>query len=516
VSDGRTTLSYRQLLSDADTITSFLLANGLRPGDRLGILASKSPRCVATMVGALQAGICYVPVDPRSPAPRARYILENARVKGLISERVILNRIATAGETALGIGMDPLLLLDDGPVARGDATVPFYWTDLKDASANFTPAVRNEDDPAYILYTSGSTGQPKGVVISHRNALTFVDWARERFGLLPTDRLSNHAPFHFDLSVFDLFGALTAGASVHLIPDSVAPFAGELARWIEESGITVWYSVPSALTRLMTKGDLSRYRFEQLRTVLFAGEVFPVKHLEGVMTAFPNADFFNLYGPTETNVCTYYPVLRPIPQGMEELPLGEACANIEVFAVTDHGSLALAGEEGELLVKGPCVMLGYWGLPQRTAESVIQNPLHSDFLEPVYRTGDRVRVLPEGGFQFLGRLDHMVKVRGYRVELGEVEFALSEHPGIRDAAVVALPDEDVGARLAAALVRADGASLSADDASRHCLNRLPRHAVPEIIVFMEELPMTSNGKKDRVTLKDLLGSDIRTSTTITT
>jgi acyl-coenzyme A synthetase/AMP-(fatty) acid ligase len=266
----------------------------------------------------------------------------------------------------------------------------------------------------------------------------------------------------------------------------------------------------------MTKGEISRFRFEQLRTVLFAGEVFPVKHLRGVMTAFGQAEFFNLYGPTETNVCTYYPVPRPIPEGLEELPLGEACANIEVFALTDHGAPARIDEEGELLVKGPCVMLGYWGLPQRTAESVIQNPLHSDFLEPVYRTGDRVRVLPEGGFNFLGRLDHMVKVRGYRVELGEIEYAFREHPGIRDAAVVALPDEEVGARLAAVLVLADGVAMSSDDASRHCLNRLPRHAVPEIVIFMEELPMTSNGKVDRVTLKDLLGSDARAPTTITT
>lgn len=510
VSDGIGSMTYGTLSESASRIAAALVDAGLSPGDRVGVLATKSCRCVAALLGILQAGGCYVPVDPRAPASRSKYILENAGVRFLVTQL----GLARSLELAPGVdGIPPvsnIFLLDDEP-ARLDEDSEVLARGWNSGTAMLSDAVqRNENDPAYMLYTSGSTGRPKGVVISNRNALTFVDWARDTFSLRAADRLSNHAPFHFDLSVLDLYGAFSCGASVHLVPERVAPFPSALAKWIEETGITVWYSVPSALTRILLHGDPGRFKYDRLRTVLFAGEVFPVKHLRDVMDVFPSAEFHNLYGPTETNVCTHFPVPRPLSEHIADLPIGRTCANMEAFAFTDAGSRGRVGEEGELLVRGPCVMLGYWALPERTAESLGQNPLHSDFHDPVYKTGDRVRVLDDGAFQFLGRRDHMVKIRGYRVELGEIELALLAHPDVREAVVVAVDDDEVGARLHAVVVAEEETALGIDLVTKHCLERLPRYAVPEMVSFMVELPRTSTGKIDRVTLKRQLSNEVVT------
>jgi amino acid adenylation domain-containing protein len=510
VSDGQDRMTYAELIDAATRVAEALSTAGVNPGDRVGILAAKSARCVAAMIGATMAGACYVPVDPRAPAARSKYILGNAGVRFLVTQASLVRSLElTPGSDGIP-GAGEILLLDTwtGEADRDfGGRRPVCWDDLTTITGGFQSPARNEDDPAYMLYTSGSTGQPKGVVISHRNALTFVDWGRETFDLGPEDRLSNHAPFHFDLSVFDLYGAFSSGASVHLVPDRAAPFPGALAQWIEDTEITVWYSVPSALIRILLHGDPGRFGYERLRAVLFAGEVFPVKHLRAVMDMFGSAEFHNLYGPTETNVCTHYAVPRPLEEDVMDLPIGPACPNMEAFALTDEGSRATLGEEGELLVRGPCVMLGYWGLPERTAQSLGQNPLNSDFQDPVYRTGDRVRVL-EGreGFQFLGRRDHMVKVRGYRVELGEIEQAILAHRDVREAAVVAIEDDEVGARLHAAVVLRDGALLTDDDLGRHCGSRIPRYAVPETVTFLPDLPRTSTGKTDRMALKSVMSA----------
>lgn len=507
VSDGEVAMTYVELAAAAARVSEALIAAGLQPGDRIGILARKSTRCVAAMIGASQAGAVYVPVDPKAPAGRSKYILSNAQVRFLVTEGSLVNTLELTPGVDGVPGADHTLLLEDAAPSENAAAYTMTWATLPRGSSTFRPPARNEDDPAYMLYTSGSTGRPKGVVISHRNALTFIDWARRTFDLGPEDRLSSHAPFHFDLSVFDLYSALSSGASVHIIPDRFAPFPGSLAQWIEETRITVWYSVPSALIRILLHGNPERFAYDHLRVVLFAGEVFPVKHLRAVMDMFESAAFHNLYGPTETNVCTHFAVPRPLPERVTELPIGPACPNMQVFAVTNQGTRATTGEEGELLVRGPCVMLGYWGLPERTAQSLGQNPLHTDFVDPVYRTGDRVRVLDgTQGFAFLGRRDHMVKVRGYRVELGEIEQVLLAHEGVREAAVVAVEDEEVGARLHGAVVRQDGSAVSPEELTQHCLRWIPRYATPETLAFLHDLPRTSTGKTDRMALRNQLSS----------
>ena len=495
-----TVLTYRDLEVQSNRVATLLEASGIGRGSRVALYLPKSHRAIVAILGVLKAGAAYVPIDPHAPPLRAAYILRDCAVRGLITTADML---AQLNPRLTGFdSLETILLADDvGDLPAHPARVQIKrWAELASIEAAEPKANGStESDPAYLLYTSGSTGNPKGVILTHRNALAFVDWGAETFGVLPDDRLSNHAPLHFDLSVFDIFVALRAGATVVMVPDQIALFPTELARWIDDARISIWYSVPSALTKLLLHGGLDRYHYEQLRTVLFAGEVFPVKYLREVMTRLPRATFFNLYGPTETNVCTYSRVPRPLPFEVAEISIGRACANTEVFALNAGDASIDAGETGELYVRGPTVMAGYWALPEKTREALIANPLQAEFETRVYRTGDMVRLEVDGSYSFVGRRDNMVKSRGYRIELGEIEAVLLQHSGVREAAVLAVPDEEIGVRLKAVAALSDDA-VSEEELRAFCLARLPRYMIPETFVLSRELPKTSTGKIDRQAL----------------
>ena len=500
VHDADKTITYAELERESDRFAALLASWGVGRGDRVALLMPKSVRSVITMIGTSKAGAAYVPVDPAAPVARSAFIIGNAGARVLVTSKRLLGLLHEQLPQLARVQTIIVADVDDDAPPADISTVA--WSAVSGTQPGSPNPDTIEDDPAYILYTSGSTGTPKGVVISHRNALTFVEWGLDVYRPQPDDRFSNHAPLHFDLSVFDIYCALHSGASVHLVPDRLAPFPMELAKWIEETRITIWYSVPSALIRLLQQGQLERFQYKQLRVLNFAGEVFPVKHLRPVMERFAYARFYNLYGPTETNVCTYLEVPRPLPEEITDLSIGRACANFDAFAVTENGQRAQIGEEGELVVRGPGVALGYWGLPERTAQSFVQNPLHSDFVDLAYRTGDIVTTAADGSFTFLGRRDHMVKTRGYRVELGEIEHVLHQHTGVNAAAVFAVPDDDIGARLWAAVVPVD--HLTAEDLVGFCKTRLPHYAIPENFVLVPDMPRTSTGKVDRRSLAESL------------
>jgi amino acid adenylation domain-containing protein len=383
--------------------------------------------------------------------------------------------------------------------SHGAAIVP--WTAVAGESAEpLAEELAIETDLAYILYTSGSTGTPKGVMISHRNSLTFVDWAAAAAGLSEQDRVCSPAPLTFDLSVFDIFATCRAAACLTVLPEGAATFPVSIARFMEAERISVWYSVPSVLTLLANYGGLQQSALPDLRVVVFAGEVFPPKHLARLIAELPHPRYLNWYGPTETNVCTAYEV----PSGWADAqpaPIGKACANTEVFAVTSEGrQVSGPGEEGELYVRGPSLMRGYWGQPAKTSEVLVRNPFQAEYDEIVYRTGDLVTLEPDGNFAYLGRRDSMVKVRGYRVELGEVEATLYRHPAIREAAVLPVPDELLGSRLRAVVTADGGSNLTRENVLDHCRRWLPSYMVPDIVEFREEMPRTSTGKVDRAGL----------------
>ncbi|HKX46891.1 MAG TPA: AMP-binding protein, partial [Planctomycetota bacterium] len=352
------------------------------------------------------------------------------------------------------------------------------------------PVARSPSDLAYILYTSGSTGRPKGVQISHENASSFVEWGFETFRPTPDDRFSSHAPFHFDLSIFDLYVAIRAGASVHLISDEMTRNPRELARFAAERALSVWYSTPSALTLLGQFGRLERLDYRGPRLVLFAGEVFPVKHLRQVTRLWTRADWYNLYGPTETNVCTFARIPLPIPdERVEPYPIGPACSHCDALVVDEHGAPVARGAEGLLLIAGPSVFLGYWNRPDDDAR-VFRSLAGRRW----YDTGDVVREGDAGELVYVGRRDRMVKRRGYRIELGEIEKGLYRHPALREVGVVALSDE-AGVRIVACF-SCDGEPPSLVDLKKFSSEVVPTYMVPDTFRRFDALPSTSTGKMD--------------------
>ena len=490
VQDRNATLTYAELAEEADLGAGFLAELGIRRGDRVAVLLPKSMDAVVATQAVSRLGAIYVPVDHSAPAARTSFILDNCRVAGVITTKAAWEKLLPLFE---GTPPTPVLL-------DGDASLP-RWQDRGDAVPRRGASGVHDHSPAYILYTSGSTGRPKGVVISHRNARAFVDWGVDEFGLDAADRLSNHAPFHFDLSVFDLYAAWAVGASVHLVGPALAPFPGALARWIAEREITTWYSVPSALVRLLLRGGLDEREYPALRQVLYAGEVFPVRHLRRVMEVLGGASFHNLYGPTETNVITHHTVPRPLADDVSAIPIGKACPFAELFVEKDDGNPAEPGEIGELVAGGATVMLGYWANPDASSKALAQAPSVSDYRSIVYRTGDLVRLAEDGEtIFFLGRRDHQVKTRGYRVELGDVERAILAHEDVLEAAVSAEADEEVGHVLLGFVVAREGTALSVGQLKTHCEQLLPRYAVPERWEFRADLPKTSTGKIDRMAL----------------
>ena len=442
-----------------------------------------------------------VPLDPKAPARRAAFIMNDCSVNGLITPSGNLAELKPFLKDNKTLQE---ILLTDNPdnIDQGDLKAKIqHWDQLAKIDEQIPlPVDYLETDPAYLLYTSGSTGEPKGVILSHRHALTFVDWGVKTFEVGPEDRVSNHAPLHFDLSIFDIFSAMQAGAVVVLVPDQLRLFPMEQAKWIEEQKITVWYSVPSALIRILLHGKMDRFSYKNLRAVLYAGEPFPVKHLRKVMENMKHTSFHNLYGPAETNVCTYYALPNKLNENVKDVPIGKACANSEVFALNEQGQIIKRGEVGEMVVKGPTVMFGYWNLPERTKKSLVTNPFQTAYEEKIFKTGDLVRLEEDGNYTFIGRKDHMVKSRGYRIELGEIEQVIYQYDEIKEIVVLAIPDEEVGNRIAAVIVTNSQNGLSASDLQSYCVERLPFYMVPETYIFKDELPRTSTGKADRVNL----------------
>ena len=493
-------LTYAELLHGADRIATRLSRWGTGRGDRVGLWMPKSIEAVTAIHGILRASAAYVPVDPTGPAARAAVILATAGVKAVVVDAGLAASLRAAWP---GGGPLPRFILTGesathtGPISPADSFLSEVLND--DAPSPLESSVK-PDDLAFILFTSGSTGQPKGVMLSHENALTFLDWCHNTLGpWVKDDRFSSHAPFHFDLSVFDLFACCRNAATLVLIGESLGKDPSRLGNFLADRRISIWYSAPSILALLTEHGGLDRPEFSSPRLVLFAGEVFPIVPLRRLRSLWPNARMWNLYGPTETNVCTAYPIPQSIPDARDTpYPIGKVCAPLRARVVNSDGQDLPSGTLGELVIAGPGVMRGYFGQPELTDAAFLSDDVGTRW----YRTGDLVRDDGTGCFEFHGRRDRMVKRRGYRIELGEIESTLYRHSGVDRAGVVARSQED-GVSIAAFVALKPGQKKSIIAMKRHCTIFLPHYMIPDTITFVDGLPVTSTDKVDYQRLKSL-------------
>ncbi len=488
-------IRYGELARLSDRVRDRLRQMGVEPGDRVGMCLRKSADAVASLFGIMKAGAAYVPVDPTAPASRNAFIFCNCAVKVLIVEERLAEAVRLEFSKA---GFAPEMVVLEGTGAGVPLTKVLDRIDVDNPATSMPSAAPNPDRLAYILYTSGSTGRPKGVMLSHGNAASFIDWCSDVFQPNEHDRFSSHAPFHFDLSILDIYVSLKHGSTLVLAEEQLGKEPGRLAPWIAEKKLTVWYSAPSILSLLAQFGKLDQHDYSSLRLVLFAGEVFPIKYLKLLKSLWLHLRYFNLYGPTETNVCTFYEVPPLIPESQTEpVPIGKACPHCEPLVVNEAGAEVARGAEGELCIAGPSVLEGYWNLPENSAKAFLPGRDTR-----WYRTGDIVVELPDGNYKFLGRRDRMIKKRGYRIELGEIEAALYQHPEIKEAAVLAFPDDD-GVPIKAFTSTRNGSKLSIIELKKFCSENLPLYMVPDLFCSLDSLPKTSTDKIDYQKLKSM-------------
>ena len=506
-------LTYAELLRRANGLAQWLVAQGVNRGDRVGIYLSKSLESAVAIYGIWKAGAAYVPLDPGAPIARIRYMIEHCGIRHLITQpskrRKIPDLLAATTTLEAIVGLPDAFELA-GEWAASVARCEWDALPVSDRAPQITLVAQ---DLAYIMYTSGSTGTPKGMMHTHYSGLSYAQLAAHTYGLVPGDRIGNHSPLHFDISTLGFFAGPLVGATTVIIPEAYTKVPASLSQLIQDEALSVWYSVPLALSQLWLRGVLNERDLSSLRWVLFAGEPLPTKYLYALMNQLPQARFSNIYGPAEVNQCTYYhvPALAKEKdnqtktmegESMAEpaIPIGQIWHNSEALVV-DEGNRAVAtGEVGELLVRTATMMSGYWQRPDLTAKAFYHTHIAN---QPAvfYRTGDLVQQQSDGNYRFMGRKDRQIKTRGYRVELDAVEAALVAHPNVEEAATYAVPYEEGSYQIGASVILRADTGLSEADIKRYVAERMPSYAVPQQIRVLGNFPRTATGKIDRRALQ---------------
>ncbi|MCE3278182.1 MAG: acyl-CoA synthetase [Bacteroidetes bacterium] len=464
---GVDTCSYHELNVRAEQLSNLLLSLNVGKGNRVAICLPKSIEFVASIFGILKAGAAYLPLDKAAPDERNRFIIENSDVQAIIINEEQLKILPDIYNIKARIDNGSILAIRNSPSKK---SIP---------------------DLAYILYTSGSTGEPKGVMITENAALKFINWSVETFHPKQNDRFASHAPFHFDLSVFDLFVSIKQGASLVLIDEAISRNPILLSQLISEKKITIWYSTPTILNMLSLYGKMYKYDYDQLRLVLFAGEVYPVKRFQTLKLHWPTAEYYNLFGPTETNVCTFFKIPNDITSFSNNFPIGRCCSHYRAMIIGDETT-------GELCISGDGLFAGYWNATE--TDSLFIDEAGSKW----YRTGDIVSIDKDGNFIFRDRNDRMVKRNGYRIELAEIETALTKNELINECAVLSQKDANEDIIITAFICTQSIETQSEIKMKEYCKKHLPAYMIPDTFIFLEKLPQTSSNKTDLQVLKQLL------------
>jgi amino acid adenylation domain-containing protein len=502
---GQDRLSYSELEALTNRMARLLRGHGVTPGSRVCIIAAKTPWTIAGLIAVLKAGSAYVPIDSASPPARVARIFTAAEPSVVLADASavkLLDGLIDMG--ALGRSMTPIGALD-GPLEGAYFRSAFDRLDADFASEEHLGHRGSVDDIAHLLFTSGSTGIPKGVAITHANVTAFVDWAVKYFGTRPTDRISGHPPLHFDLSTFDIYGTLAAGAELHLVPSALGVNPAAIAALIRDNRLTRWFSVPSVLTYLAKFDVVAQDDFPELERLLWCGEVLPTPVLAHWMRRLPHVEFTNLYGPTEATIASsYYTVPQCPVDETAAVPIGVPCDGEELLVLDAELRPVPVGEIGDLYIAGVGLSPGYWRDPEKTAQVFLPDPrAPQDSGKRVYRTGDLARVDKDGLVHFLGRTDSQIKSRGYRIELGEIEAAVNSVLVIRECAVVGVEMGGFeGTTICCAYSTLDGAEVPGYTLRQEISALVPTYMQPAHWMQLASLPKNVNGKIDRKDLQE--------------
>lgn len=471
-------LTFEQFYRGARAIGSGLARRGIHK-EAVLIYMEKSPAAIQAFYGAVYAGCYYVPLDEEMPARRIELIIENTHARALICSAVMKERVDR---------------LDfDGEVFL-DAELFREEEDAKSLSVIRSESV--DTDPMYVLFTSGSTGVPKGVVGHHRGVIDYIDQLSDALGFDGESVFGNQAPLYFDACLKDICSTMKHGATTWLIPRQLFMFPIKLVEYLNKHKINTVCWAASAFTMISAFGTFDEVRPQYLRTVAFGSEVFPVRQFNIWREALPEVRFTNMYGPTEaTGMSCYYHVERRFDTG-EVIPIGKPFPNTEVLLLKEDGSLAKDGEEGEICIRGTCLAHGYFNNPEKTAEVFVQNPLNPCYPERIYKTGDIGKRNREGHLIFISRKDYQIKHMGHRIELGEIDANVSMVEAVRTCCTVYIKDDEK-------IVLFYVGDIDKGNLTKELKAKLPRYMLPNAMIPLEQLPLTANGKMNRLAMEEI-------------
>lgn len=475
--DGKHGLTFAEVFRYSRAIGSYLSREGFYR-EPVVIYMKKSPEAVAAFYGAVYGRCFYVPFDEEMPEYRVSLILETLKPRLMICDAYTEKKLAKIGFS--------------GRTLRFEDAVK---TEIRDEKLAEIREASMDTDPIYIVFTSGSTGVPKGVAACHRSVLDYVENLSKVLGFNRETVFGNQSPLYFDACLKELYPTMMFGATTYLVPKSLFMFPVKLVEYLNENQINTVCWVVSALTMISSMGTFDKIVPKYLHTVAFGSEVFPIKQFNFWRHALPKAQFTNLYGPTEcTGMSCYYRVNREFGPD-DVIPIGCPFKNTEILLLNDEDQLAGEGETGEICIRGTCVTLGYYRNPEKTKEVFVQNPLNDCYPELIYRTGDIGRYNEFGELVFVSRKDHQIKHMGHRIELGEIEVHVNQMAGIRMSCCVYDKEREK-------IVLFYVGDAEGKDIIKALKEKLPRYMIPNLVEKIEEMPFTANGKLNRMELKN--------------
>ncbi|HAC16527.1 MAG TPA: D-alanine--poly(phosphoribitol) ligase, partial [Bacteroidetes bacterium] len=430
-------ITYGQLESESNKLAGLLIQQDLKPGDIVGLFLEKTPKTIIAMLGITKAGGVYVPLDPHSPVERILKIIKSSNPSMLFVDHETTFPFQDVIHSDYDTGMIPWVWWSKKQLLHGDDFHPqFLYKDIESQKNEPYQVTQNPARAAHILFTSGWTGQPKGVVITHKNIESFINWAVPYFNMKQGEHTSCHSPLHFDLSTFDIYGAFASGSHLHLVPGGIGTDPKKLSEFILENKLNQWFSVPSALSYLAKFHVIPDGGYPDLKRLIWCGEVFPLPSLKYWMKNLQGVQFTNLYGPTETTIASSYYTVKNIPENWTDIPIGQPCSDENLIILDENLHLKKIGEVGDLYIEGSGLSPGYWKDIDKTKDSFIWYTNEDGKRIRIYKTGDLASLDNDGLIYFHGRSDYQIKSRGYRIELGEIESALAQNEILREFAVV--------------------------------------------------------------------------------